>query len=70
MLWRCAGRPAAGRALDFADADRAGDYAREALSWAVERGVMSGKSGGVLDPKGAATRAQTAQMLKNQGRNP
>lgn len=70
MLWRCAGRPAAGRALDFADADRAGDYAREALSWAVERGVMSGKGGGVLDPKGAATRAQTAQMLKNQGRNP
>lgn len=28
-------------------------------------GVMSGKGGGVLDPKGFATRAQTAKMLKN-----
>ena len=65
MLWRYAGSPASGHALDFTDADRAGDYALEALSWAVESGVMSGKGGDVLDPQGPATRAQTAQMLKN-----
>ena len=35
------------------------------MRWAVENGVISGKGGGILDPKGLATRAQTAQMLKN-----
>ena len=33
--------------------------------WAVENGVVNGKSGGILDPKGLATRAEAAQMLKN-----
>lgn len=65
MLWRYAGSPSAGRALDFSDTDRAGAYALEALSWAVETGVMSGRTGGALDPKGIATRAQAAQMLRN-----
>ena len=66
MLWRYAGSPAAaGQELDFSDADRAGGYAQEALRWAVEKGVMNGKTGGVLDPKGLATRAQAAQMLRN-----
>ena len=66
MLWRYAGSPAAaGEELRFNDADRAGGYALDALRWAVENGVMRGKSGGVLDPQGLATRAQAAQMLKN-----
>ena len=69
MLWRSAGSPASSRVLNFTDADRAGDYALPALRWAVERGVMNGKSGGVLDPQGQATRAQTAQMLKNLIKN-
>lgn len=66
MLWRYAGRPAATeKELSFTDADQAGGYALDALRWAVERGIISGKSGGVLDPKGLATRAQTAQMMMN-----
>ena len=67
MLWRCAGRPAPSpeAVLNFPDADAAGDYAREALLWAVERGVLSGYGDGRLDPKGAATRIQAARMLKN-----
>ena len=66
MLWRAAGRPAASsRVLPFPDADQAADYAREALCWAVEHGIIHGGSSGTLDPKGLATRAQTAQMLKN-----
>ena len=32
---------------------------------AVETGVMSGRANGQLDPKGAATRAEVAQMFKN-----
>ena len=66
MLWRYAGSPAApGGELSFIDAEQIGAHAREAICWAVESGVMSGKAGGVLDPKGFATRAQTAQMLRN-----
>ena len=66
MLWRYAGSPTAPDGeLAFVDAERIGAHAREALGWAVRTGVMNGKGGGVLDPKGPATRAQTAQMLKN-----
>lgn len=66
MLWRYAGSPApSGRDLPFTDADQAGEYARDALCWAAEKGILNGRSGGFLDPKGIATRAQAAQMLKN-----
>ena len=66
MLWRYAGSPAAtDKELHFNDADKASGYALDALRWAVENGVINGKGGGILDPKGLATRAQTAQMLKN-----
>ena len=66
MLWRYAGSPAAtDKELHFTDADKASGYTLDALRWAVENGVINGKGGGILDPKGLATRAQTAQMLKN-----
>ena len=66
MLWRYAGSPAAtDRELHFADAHRASDWALEALRWATENGIINGKGGGILDPTGQATRAETAQMLCN-----
>ena len=66
MLWRYAGSPAAtDKELHFTDADKASGYALAALRWAVENGIINGKGGGILDPQGLATRAQTAQMLKN-----
>ena len=66
MLWRYAGSPAAtDKELHFTDADKVSGYARDALRWAVENSVINGKGGGILDPKGLATRAQVAQMLKN-----
>lgn len=66
ILWRYAGRPApSDPSLPFSDADQAEDWALDALRWAVEQGVMSGKGGGRLDPAGPATRAEAAQMLKN-----
>lgn len=66
MLWRYAGSPkASGQDLSFTDADQASSYAREALSWAVENGILSGYTNGQLVPGGTATRAQAAQMLKN-----
>ena len=48
-----------------ADAYRASDWALEALRWATENGIINGKGDGILDPAGQATRAETAQMLKN-----
>lgn len=70
MLWRYAGSPAAtDRELHFADAHRASDWALEALRWATEKGIINGKGGGILDPTGQATRAETAQMLKNYMEN-
>lgn len=66
MLYRAAGSPAAsGPALDFTDADSASPWALDALRWAVDQGLMSGKGGGVLDPGGTATRAEVAQLLMN-----
>ena len=66
MLWRYAGSPAAtNRELYFADAYRASDWALEALRWATENGIINGKGNSILDPTGQATRAETAQMLKN-----
>lgn len=66
MLWRYAGSPAAAdKELRFADADRAGAYAREALCWAMESSIINGDGNGLLDPRGTATRAQTAQMMMN-----
>ncbi len=64
MLWRYAGNPAAsGKELNFTDADEAGAYARDALRWAVEKGILNGTGDGRLDPRGPATRAQVAAML-------
>ncbi len=65
MLWRYAGRPAAtGKELNFADAEKASGWATEALCWAVDQGILRGKDGGILDPKGMTTRAEAAAVLQ------
>lgn len=66
MLYRYAGSPTVSSSgLPFVDADEVSGYAQQAIAWASANGIMSGKSGGVLDPKGGATRAEVAQMLLN-----
>ena len=40
-------------------------WSKTALEWAVGNGVLSGKSGNLLDPTGTATRAEVAQILTN-----
>ncbi len=47
----------------FTDADKIAAYARDAVSWCVAVGLINGKSGGVLDPAGNATRAEIAKVL-------
>jgi len=66
MLWRYAGMPTPNsKELWFSDADQVGSFALDAICWAVENGVINGKGNGTLDPKGFATRAQVAQILRN-----
>lgn len=66
MLWRYAGSPAAtNKELHFADTNEISSYALDALCWATENGIINGYGEGELAPKGEATRAQVAQMLKN-----
>ena len=47
----------------FTDADQISPFAREAMAWAVETGLISGFGNGLLDPQGGATRAQAAAIL-------
>lgn len=39
----------------FEDEAQVSSWAREQLQWAVANGIMSGKTGGLLDPKGSNT---------------
>ncbi len=51
----------------FQDQDRVSEWARTAMSWAVENGIISGvRSGDVLtlEPRRSATRAEMATMLR------
>ena len=64
MLWRYAGSPnSTGSLGSFTDGVKTSEYAVPALQWAVEQGIVNGKGGGILDPKGNATRAEVAAML-------
>ncbi len=66
MLWRYAGSPKPKKAsLQFNDAGKVSDYAREAMCWATENTVLNGTGGGMLDPLGTAKRCEVAQMLMN-----
>lgn len=63
MLHRFAGEPAAeGDLSAFTDGKTVSPWAKEAVIWAVEAGILQG-SDGKLRPQAAATRAETAQLL-------
>jgi hypothetical protein len=55
---------AAGASLDvFPDAGEVSGWAEDAVTWAVDVGLLRGRDSG-LAPKGAATRAEVATMLR------
>ena len=52
----------------FVDAGRVSGYAEDAISWAVDRGIMNGSSsssGMMLNPKNQLTRAEAAKLLQS-----
>lgn len=65
FLYRYAGSESVSGDLSgsFGDADTVGAFAKDAMIWAVENGIINGTNSGNLDPKGNATRAQFACMI-------
>ncbi|MBD2868970.1 family 43 glycosylhydrolase [Paenibacillus arenilitoris] len=66
LLHRYAGQAAAngnGNSKSFADSGEISAWAREAMGWAVETGILNGKPGNLLAPAGAASRAEVSAML-------
>ena len=64
MLWRYAGEPAAiGSLSAYSDAANVNDWARNAMVWAIENGIIYGTDGNKLDPQGSALRSQAAAMF-------
>ena len=51
-------------AESFRDADQVSGWAEEAVAWAVDAGLLTGKGNQTLDPAGTATRAEAAQLLQ------
>lgn len=49
--------------VTYADYEAVNPWAIDAMSWAVENGIISGKEDNVLDPQGSASRAEVATML-------
>lgn len=47
----------------FSDANSISSYAKKAMEWCVEKGLIAGKGNNVLDPKGTATRAEISAIL-------
>ena len=48
----------------YMDLEHVGNYAGDAMQWAVGSGIISGTSAATLTPKGTATRAQAAVILQ------
>ena len=66
ILWRYAGSPASGHTLTgYTDTDEISSWAMEAVRWANGNGILNGDGSGHLMPKGNASRAQVAQMIRN-----
>ena len=66
ILWRYAGSPASGHTLTgYTDVDQISSWAMDAMLWANKNNILNGDGSGHLIPKGNATRAQVAQMIKN-----
>ena len=64
ILFRYAGGQVSADDLSgYADGASVSAWAREAMNWAVAQGLITGKSGGRLDPGGAASRAEVSAIL-------
>ena len=64
MLWRYVGEPESSYSLSaYSDAASVSDWAEEAMSWALENGIVEGMTATTLEPQSTATRAQCATIF-------
>lgn len=63
MLYRYAGSPAVSGELGFVDADSISAWARDAVRWCVDNGILNGVGGNRMTPQDLAQRGQVAAML-------
>lgn len=52
----------------FADTGSVSDWAKEAMAWAVENGLIQGRGNNDIDPQANMTRAEVAVVLARYGR--
>lgn len=65
MLYRYAKSAApVGDLTAYADGNSVSPWAENAMVWAVDQGILTGKNGGLLDPRGFATRAEVAVIFQ------
>ncbi|MBQ3404680.1 MAG: S-layer homology domain-containing protein, partial [Oscillospiraceae bacterium] len=55
--------------LDFDDAGDVSDWAVEAVRWAVQLGIINGRTESTIVPAGTATRAEAATILMRFAEN-
>lgn len=64
MLYRYAGSPSVSgdKISSFSDAGKVSSYAKNAMEWAVESGIISGYPDGTIKPFGITNRAELAKI--------
>ena len=55
--------------MDYKDYENISNYAKPAVSWVSEKGLMAGDADGGFRPRDKATRAETAQVFMNVDEN-
>ena len=69
ILYRLAGSPSVSGSLSkFTDGSAVQSYAKDAMVWAVNAGILNGNADGTLKPAASATRAEVCAMLMRYGR--
>ena len=63
MLYRFCGSPAVSGSISFKDAADIPDYAKDAVIWATQNGIINGYTDNTFRPTNTATRAEAAAML-------
>ena len=64
ILYRLAGSPAASGSLDaYTDAGSVHSYAKAAMTWAVNKGIITGYTDNTVKPTDSATRAEVCTIL-------
>lgn len=64
LLYRFRGSPSTGQAaLPVSDASSVSNWARSAMGWAYQTGILYGNTEGTCTPLAAVTRAETAALL-------